>query len=169
MMVIATAVTISHIYRIEYGGYKEIKESFYTPPISILVPAFNEAPNIVENVKALLALNYPLFEVIVINDGSNDDTLENLTRGFSLHPVSHIYRHVIKTHSIKGCYTSSVFPTMTVINKANSGKSDSLNVGINVARYPYFCCIDADTLIERDAFLRLFKPIIESKKLVVSF
>jgi len=167
-MVIATAVTISHIYRIEYGGYGDISESSHTPPISILVPAFNEAPNIVENVKALLALNYPSFEVIVINDGSSDNTLEKLKSGFSLRSVNHIYRHVIKTHSIKDYYVSSTFPNLTVINKTNGGKSDSLNVGINVARYPYFCCIDADTLIEKDAFLRLVRPIIESKELVVA-
>ncbi len=168
LMVIATAVTISYICRIAYGGYRDISESPHTPPISILVPAFNEAPNIVENVKALLALNYPAFEVIVINDGSNDDTLENLKRGFSLRSVSHIYRHVIKTNSIQDYFVSATFPNLTVINKPNSGKSDSLNVGINVARYPYFCCIDADTLIERDAFLRLVRPIIESKELVVA-
>lgn len=167
-MVIAVSVTIRHIYRIEYGGYSDISESSLTPPVSVLVPAFNEGPNIVENVKALLALNYPLFEVIVINDGSSDDTLDNLISGFSLRRVTHIYRHVIKTHSIRDYYVSSTHPNLTVINKANSGKSDSLNVGINVARYPYFCCIDADTLIERDAFLRLVRPIIESKELVVA-
>lgn len=167
-MVIATAVTISHIYRIAYGGYRDISGSPHTPPVSILVPAFNEAPNIVENVKALLALNYPSFEVIVINDGSTDNTLDKLKSGFSLRLVSHIYRNVIKTGSIKEYYVSSTFPNMTVINKDNSGKSDSLNVGINIARYPYFCCIDADTLIEKDAFLRLVRPIIESKDLVVA-
>ena len=167
-MVIATAVTINHIYRIEYGGYRDIFESSQTPPISILVPAFNEAPSIVENVKALLALNYPSFEVIVINDGSSDDTLEHLSSSFSLRSVSHIYRPVIKTHSIKDYYVSSKYPNLTVINKTKSGKSYSLNVGINIARYPYFCCIDADTLIERDAFLRLVRPIIESKEPVVA-
>ncbi len=167
-MIIATAVTISHIYRIEYGGYRDISESSHTPPVSILVPAFNEAPNIVENVKALLALNYPSFEVIVINDGSSDNTLENLLNGFSLRPVSHIYRNIIKTHVINDYYISPRFPNLTVINKTNSGKSDSLNVGINIARYPYFCCIDADTLIEKDALLRLVRPIIESRELVVA-
>ncbi len=167
-MVIAVSVTIRHIYRIEYGGYSDIFESSQTPPISILVPAFNEAPSIVENVKALLALNYPSFEVIVINDGSTDDTLANLSRSFSLRSVGQIYRDVIKTEVVKDYFVSSTNPNLTVINKTKSNKSDSLNVGINVARYPYFCCIDADTLIEKDALLRLVRPIIESKEPVVA-
>ena len=167
-MVIAAVVTIRHIYRIEYGGYKDIFESSQTPPVSILVPAHNEAQSIVENVKALLALNYPSFEVIVINDGSSDDTLDHLSKSFSLRSVNHIYRPVIKTSIIKDYYVSSIYPSLTVINKPKSGKSDSLNVGINIARYPYFCCIDADTLIEKDAFLRLVRPIIESKEPVVA-
>jgi len=167
-MVISAIVTIRHIYRIEYGGYRDIFESSQTPPISIIVPSYNEAQSIVENVKALLALNYPSFEVIVINDGSSDDTLEHLSRSFSLRSVNNIYRPVIKTSIIKDYYVSSIYPNLTVINKPKSGKSDSLNVGINVARYPYFCCIDADTLIEKDAFLRLVRPIIESKEPVVA-
>ncbi|MCC6543614.1 MAG: glycosyltransferase family 2 protein [Nitrospirae bacterium] len=168
LMVIAAVVTTRHIYRIEYGGYKDIFNSSQTPPVSIIVPAHNEAQSIVENVKALLALNYPSFEVIVINDGSNDDTLEHLSRSFSLRSVNQIYRPVIKTNIIKDFYVSSIHPNLTVINKPKSGKSDSLNVGVNVARYPYFCCIDADTLIEKDAFLRLVRPIIESKEPVVA-
>lgn len=167
-MLIAIVATLFHLYRIQYGGYRDIAESTMTPPVSILVPAYNEESTVVENVRSLLTLDYPSHEIIVINDGSIDDTLKRLIEGFNLEPVDLIYRPIIKTHPVKGFYINPKISNLIVISKENSGKADSLNVGINMAKSPYFCCVDADTVLEKDALLRLIKPVIESKESVVA-
>lgn len=167
-MIVAIVSTLLHLLRIQYGGYRDIAESAQTPPVSVLVPAYNEEPGIVENVRALLSIDYPLHEVIVINDGSTDQTLMRLIDAFALQQFSRIYRSDIKTSPVRGFYVNPKLPKLMVIDKANSGKADSLNVGINMARNPYFCCVDADTVLEKDALLRLIRPVIESKETVVA-
>lgn len=167
-MLIAIGSTLRHLRRIQYGGYRDIAESAMTPPVSILVPAYNEEHTVVENVRALLSLDYPSHEIIVINDGSTDGTLKRLIDGFGLKPIDLIYRPLIKTRPVKGFHVNPAIPNLTVIDKENSGKADSLNAGINMARSPYFCCVDADTVLEKDALLRLIRPVIESRDQVVA-
>ena len=167
-MIVAIVSTLLHLLRIQYGGYRDIAESALTPPVSVLVPAYNEEPGIVENVRALLSIDYPSHEIIVINDGSTDQTLMRLIDAFALQPFSLIYRSAIKTSPVKGFYANSKIPNLMIIDKDNSGKADSLNVGINMAHNPYFCCVDADTVLEKDALLRLIRPVIESKEIVVA-
>lgn len=168
MTLIAFGSTLLHLYRIQYGGYRDIAESVMTPPVSVLVPAYNEEQSIVENVRALLSIDYPSHEIIVINDGSRDRTLKRLIEGFGLLPIDMIYRPIIRTDKVNGFFTNPDIPNLIVVDKDNSGKADSLNVGINLAKNPYFCCIDADTVLENDALLRLIKYVIESKELVVA-
>jgi len=168
LMFIAIVSTLRHLRRIQYGGYRDIAESPMTPPVSILVPAFNEEHTVVENVRALLSLDYPSHEIIVVNDGSTDETMKRLIDGFALKPIDLIYRPLIKTCPVKGFYINPAIPNLMVIDKENSGKADSLNVGINMARSPYFCCVDADTILEKDALLRLIRPVIESREPVVA-
>ncbi|MCX8116673.1 MAG: glycosyltransferase family 2 protein [Desulfobacterota bacterium] len=139
-----------------------------TPPVTILVPAHNEELTIVDTVRSLLKLDYPSYEVIVIDDGSTDKTLEQLIRHYHLYPVDLIYRPVIPTGPVSGFYINPRYPNLTVIQKSWGGKSDALNVGINLARSPYFCSIDADTILEGDALLKIMKPFLESETLVAS-
>ena len=139
-----------------------------TPPISVLVPSYNEEETIVENVRALLTIDYPSYEIIVINDGSRDRTMKRLIEGFDLLPTDMIYRPILKTESVNGFFTNPDITNLIVVDKDNSGKADSLNVGINLAKNPYFCCIDADTVLENDALLRLMKHVIESRELIVA-
>ncbi|MFO7850368.1 MAG: glycosyltransferase [Spirochaetia bacterium] len=124
------------------------------PSISILAPAYNEELNIVDNVKSLVNLHYPDVEVIVINDGSKDGTLEQLIENFRLERVDREGKTAIETEPVRGIYISSQFPNLTVIDKVNGGKADSLNAGINLASRDFICTIDSDSLLEHDALLK---------------
>ncbi len=131
------------------------------PPIAVLAPAYNEEVTIVESVNSLLALHYPDFEVVVINDGSKDGTLARVIDHFGLKPVERYYELAVEHKPIRGLYASPRLPRLLVVDKENGGKSDALNAGINVARAPLFCSIDADSLLEPDALLRAVRPFID--------
>jgi len=123
-------------------------------PISILVPAFNEEQTITASVHSFLRLHFPEYEVVVINDGSTDGTLARLIAEFSLVPNAVPVRLNIEHRQIRGTYTSSHYPNLIVVDKENGGKADALNCGINISRFPLFCCVDADSLLEYDAILK---------------
>jgi cellulose synthase/poly-beta-1,6-N-acetylglucosamine synthase-like glycosyltransferase len=133
----------------------------HAPAIAVLAPAFNEEVTIVESVKSLLALHYPDFEVIVVNDGSKDATLQRVIEHFGLSPVERYFDLAVTHQPIRGLYASPRLPRLLLVDKDNGGKSDALNAGINVARAPLFCSIDADSLLESDALLRAVRPFIE--------
>jgi peptidoglycan-N-acetylglucosamine deacetylase len=138
------------------------------PSISIISPAFNEQASIVESVSSLLNLHYPDYEVIVVNDGSRDHTLQELISHFKLERTDVFVHRYLNTQEIRGVYASKRIPELLVIDKANGGKADSLNAGINVARKEYFAGIDADSLLERDALLNLAGMFIYSEEEVVA-
>ena len=132
------------------------------PPITIISPAYNEALTIVESVEALLALEYPAFEVIVVNDGSSDDTLKRLVDRFDLRPVARLCDRAAPHAPIRGFHASPRVPRLLVVDKENGGgKADAVNAGINASRTPIICITDADTLFEPDALLRAVWPFIE--------
>lgn len=135
--------------------------SYHTHPVSIIAPAFNERLTIEGSVRALLALRYPEFEVVVVNDGSTDRTTQVMIEAFDMYQVHPIYQAVIPTQPVVAIYKSYKEPKLTLIDKVNGGKADALNCGINAARFPLFCSIDADTLISPDALLRLALPFID--------
>ena len=135
--------------------------SYHTHPVSIIAPAFNERLSIEGSVRALLALRYPEFEVVVVNDGSTDRTTQVMIEAFDMYEVHPIYQAIIPTRPVVAIYKSHREPKLTLIDKVNGGKADALNCGINSARFPLFCSIDADTLISPDALLRLALPFID--------
>jgi len=141
--------------------FRALLKTSLTKPISILVPAYNEEANILETVRSLLILHYPQFEVIVINDGSEDGTLQKLIDEYDLKARARVYQRQISTKQIYAIYESAQYPNLVVVDKEHAGKSDSLNVGINVSKYPYFCTLDADTILESDALLKMIRPFIE--------
>ena len=157
-----------HRHLHEFSGAEEAFASPLTPPVSILLPAFNEEAGIVESVRSLLAVRFPELEVIVVNDGSTDSTLRRLTEAFDLAPVRKAMRTTLSTAPIRGSYASRKHPELWVIDKENGGKADALNAGVNAARYPYFCAVDADAMLESDALLRVAKPILDDPDLVVA-
>lgn len=138
------------------------------PPIALLVPAYNEEASIVDSVKALLALRYPKMEVVVINDGSRDDTLGVLIETFHLQAQERSYQLTAPHAPIRQVYASPLHAHLVVIDKQNGGKADALNAGINLSRAPLFCAIDADSLIESDALLRVAQPFIERPSRVIA-
>ncbi len=125
------------------------------PSISIIAPAYNEGGSIVASVSSLLNLKYPDYELIVVNDGSKDETLSRLIEAFKLIRVDYQYTKSLNTAPIRGIYRNASRPKLVVIDKSNGGKADALNAGINVANKEYFCGIDADSLLEPEALLRL--------------
>lgn len=131
-----------------------------TPPVTIIAPAYNEEATIVSSTRAFLQLEYPSLSVIVVNDGSKDRTLSLLKETFDLVPVNQIIRRQLETQPILGVYRSKVDDRLLVIDKANGGKADALNVGLNAARTPLVCCVDSDTLIDRKALLRMIEPLV---------
>ncbi|MEK4340725.1 glycosyltransferase family 2 protein [Brevibacillus sp. FSL L8-0710] len=157
------------IKRARFSRFQSLAGSKRVPPVSILVPAYNEELTIIENVRSLLALQYPEYEVIVINDGSKDDTLNVLIREFGLKRQSHVsVRSVVPSSAPSGIYHNPQYPQLYVIDKENGGKADSLNAGINLSHYPLIASIDADSLLERDALIRLAQVYMENPEETVA-
>jgi cellulose synthase/poly-beta-1,6-N-acetylglucosamine synthase-like glycosyltransferase len=146
----------------------DIFRSPFTPGISVIVPAFNEEAGIVESVRSLLDLRYPLHEVLVVNDGSTDGTVDRLRDAFGLVAAPRAARTAIVTTAVRATYVSLRYPNLWLFDKENGGKADALNAGINAARHPYVCAVDADALIEVDALLAVVAPIVDDPDLVVA-
>lgn len=136
------------------------------PPITLIAPAYNEETTCVESIKSLLTLRYPEYEVLVINDGSKDRTLECLKEAFQLELKPRLATAELPTKRVRGIYQSRRHPNLWVIDKENGGKADALNVGLNYCRTPVFCAIDADTLLENDALIRVARPFLEDRSTV---
>lgn len=132
-------------------------------PISILAPAFNEEMTITSSVKSLLSLDFPTYEVVIINDGSTDKTLEKLMDEFELQKSEQTYKDTLKHQPIKNIYHSTKYKNLIVIDKENGGKADALNCGINVSKYELFCCVDADSKLETKAITRAVSSMMEQR------
>lgn len=152
-----------------FTNYRMLAGSSHTPGISILAPAYNEGANIIENVRSLLSIHYNNLEVIIINDGSKDDSISKLIAAYDLVPVDYFVNQQIETKKIRTIYKSKneIYKKLVVVDKENGGKADALNVGINVSKNEYVVCIDVDCVIEQDALLKLIKPFLESPDIKV--
>jgi cellulose synthase/poly-beta-1,6-N-acetylglucosamine synthase-like glycosyltransferase len=128
-----------------FSGSERSVYSGYFPPISVVVPAYNEEATICGTIHSMMNLNYPNFEVIVVNDGSKDRTAEVLIEEFGLQPFHEIHRSRISTKPLRNTYRSMRHPNLRFIDKENGGKADALNAGINASVNPLFCCVDADS------------------------
>ena len=135
------------------------------PPISVLVPAYNEEVTIAASVLSFLTLEYPRHEVVLVNDGSKDRTMEELVRAYDLYEVPPAIARTLPTANIRAVYRSRTYAKLLVIDKENGGKADSLNAAINAARFPYVIACDADTLIEPGALLRLARPFLLGREI----
>jgi len=144
----------------KYAPTAETLASPLTPPITIILPAYNEEAGIVESVYSLLGLRYPEFEILVVSDGSTDGTVERLRTAFDLGRVRKVLRASMSTAPVVATYASRRHPELTVIEKENGGKADALNCGVNAARFPYVCAIDADAMLEEDALIRVAQPML---------
>jgi cellulose synthase/poly-beta-1,6-N-acetylglucosamine synthase-like glycosyltransferase len=152
---------LTFLRRTFFSDYQQILRSDMTLPISMICPAHNEEKTIVDTVRSLQMLNYPEFEIIVVNDGSKDQTLERLLQAYDLRRVDRVYKRSLPTKSVRALYASPMVPNLIVVDKENGGKADALNCGINLSRYPLFSSMDADSVIEDDALLKAVKPFME--------
>lgn len=141
---------------------EEVAVNQDTFPVSILIPAYNEEVGIVSTVRSMIALNYPQYEVIVIDDGSKDATSEKVINQFSMKKIDLAMRKYFDTGEVTRAYQSELYPHIFLIVKENGGKADALNAGINFSKYPYFAAIDGDSILDQDALLKTMKPIIDS-------
>jgi len=153
-----------------FTDYSIIASNPNAPVFSLLAPAYNEGMTVVENVRSLLSLYYHNLEIIIINDGSKDDSMQKLIEAYDLECISYFVQGKIETNPVKGIYKSRnrAFQKLIVVDKENGGKADALNVGINVSSGEYLVCIDVDCILEQDAILKLAKPFLEQtdKKII---
>ncbi|WP_246074189.1 glycosyltransferase family 2 protein [Flavobacterium daemonense] len=162
---------IKHLKYQKYLEDEVLLRSNHILGVSVVAPAFNEGLNIVYNVKSLLSLTYPKFEVIIINDGSSDDTLEKLISEFDLVKIDFYYQEKIPTQPVRGHYKSKnpVYSKLLVVDKINGkSKADASNAGINSSKYPLFLCTDVDCILKQDTILKLAKPFMESQIRVIA-
>ena len=159
---------------IKQARYQDLKQLSFLfrenilPSLSIIAPAFNEENTIIESINSLLNLRYPDYELIVVNDGSKDNTLNKLIDYFELEKTDIAVMPALKTMQIRAVYKGKKYPELLVVDKVNGGKADSLNCGINAAKGDYFVGIDSDSLLERDALLRIMGSFLDSDKEVVA-
>jgi cellulose synthase/poly-beta-1,6-N-acetylglucosamine synthase-like glycosyltransferase len=137
------------------------------PPISVLVPAYNEEAGIIESVSSLLALDYPNFEIVVVSDGSSDQTVAQMIKGFDLEKVDRPTPPYLEHEEVEGVYVPKGRLNLILIDKGNGGKADALNAGINFSKYPIVCAIDADSILEQDALVKTAMPFIEDPERVM--
>lgn len=169
MLIVAMKTSWAHQRRLESHRLKWIKETPLVPPITIIAPAHNEQGSIRVAVRNLLELDFPQLEVIVVNDGSEDRTFEELGEEFRLRPVRAVYVPEAKSAQVRGLYRSEVDARLLVVDKAAGGsKADAVNAGLNAATSPYVCVVDADSILERDALLRIMMPILNDPDRVVA-
>ncbi|HCA79556.1 MAG TPA: glycosyl transferase [Bacteroidetes bacterium] len=168
LLVISVREILSQLRHDKFCDFRLTVQSELTPPVSILAPAFNEGPTIIQSVRSLLKLSYGKYETVVINDGSKDDTLAQMIEYFKMYRSKHVYRPIIHTKAVRAIYKSRLpeYRSLVVVDKENGGKADALNVGINAARYDFVCCIDADSILEDDALQKVMRAFLEDDKVV---
>jgi len=163
---IASALALrKYLRKNSYVNYNSLVLSPLSPKITIIAPAFNESKTIIDNVRTLLSLYYNNFEVIIVNDGSADNTFEKIREAYDLVRVNYYFDYRVPCERIRGVYKSKdpSYNRLTVLDKNNGGKADALNAGINISRSNLIVTIDADSIIEADSILKLVKPFLEEK------
>ncbi len=167
LLTVFSAISLrKYLRKNSYVNYNSIVSSPLAPTLSVIAPAFNETRTIIDNIRTLLSLYYNNYEVIVVNDGSSDDSMEKMIQTYELEKVNYYFDYRLPCKRIRGVYKSRnrSFKKLTVIDKVNGGKADSLNAGLNVSKNDLVVSIDADSIMEPDALLKLVKPFMEAKE-----
>ena len=169
LLITAIFSTVRHQRQLSLVRLDRIRLSPLAPPISLLVAAHNEEKTIVESVDSLLALDYPEIEIVVANDGSSDGTLEALRERYQLLETDIVYVQEVPCKPVRAVYMSQVEPRLLVVDKEPGGsKADAVNAALNIASSPYVCVVDADSILEPDALLRIMAPIFADPSKVVA-
>lgn len=171
MLAVGSAVFLRRERIVErFGRVEDMLDSDLAPPVSIVIPAYNEAAGIVEATRSLMMVSYPRFEIVVCNDGSKDDTLDLLVEAFDLELVPYPLRASLDTAPVRGVYKSRRRRgvELTVVDKENGGRADALNAAINAAQFPYVMATDADVIIDEKALIQSMRLIAEDRERVVA-
>ncbi len=163
LAVISVRELLRNYHASKIANYDALLSSPFAPLITVIAPAYNESLTIVENIKALLSLYYPSFEIIIVNDGSKDNTLEKAIEAYDLEKIPYVIDYKIPCQEVLGIYKSrkKAYQNLTVIDKRNGGKADALNAGINISKADYFISIDVDSIIDPHTLSKLIKPFFE--------
>ncbi|TAF97131.1 MAG: glycosyltransferase family 2 protein, partial [Bacteroidetes bacterium] len=168
MLAIMSIISISNYRKKDANvDYDTLVSSPLSPGVSVIAPAFNESLTIIFNVRSLLTFNYPKFEVIIVNDGSTDDTLQKMINEFELTEVDFAYNPKLQTRPVQRIFksTNKAYNSLMVIDKENGkSKADAVNAGINAAAFDYFVCSDVDCILDKDTILKLIKPVLDEEK-----
>lgn len=154
--------------RLKSVDIQDFLASAGAPPVTLIVPAYNEEETVVDVVRALLTLNYPEYEIIVVNDGSEDSTLDRLKSAFDMGRAARMQVAEFETEPVREVLRSRWHPNLWMIDKENGGKADALNSGLAYCQTPLLCVMDADTLLERDALFRIVRPFLEDQRTVAA-
>lgn len=149
---------------------ESLARSPLTVGISIVAPAYNEGATIIDNIRSLLMANYPSYEIIVVNDGSKDDSLKKVIKAYDLEKIQDEKLHALKAKEVIAIYKSKnpSYNNLKVIDKKNGGKSDALNCGINYAKYPLIACMDVDSVFTKNALLKLARPFMLDPEVIAT-
>ncbi|MEM1282423.1 MAG: glycosyltransferase [Chlamydiota bacterium] len=167
-MVFGTFAALSKFRKVEVEDVFSVIQSNSVPPITFIIPAYNESKVIVHTVKNFLSLSYRYKKIIIVNDGSSDDTLELLKSQFSLYPVPPSYPGVLPTNTVRNYYSCTEYPNLMVIDKENGGKADALNTALNSCETEVFVAADADTLVDDAQLNRLIRPFFMNPNTLVA-
>lgn len=162
-----------YVKKNKFFNFNNIAQFKNLPSVSIIAPCYNEEMTLVENIRSLMLMNYPRVEIIIVNDGSKDHSLQKAIETYNLIKVNKSFEYKIPTAKIRGIYQSRLkaYANLIVIDKENGGKADALNAGINISQSDLFLAIDVDCIIEPDAVFRMVKPFLEEesgKKVIAS-
>ncbi len=149
-----------------HADHKRFVKSENVMPVSVLVPAYNNAQSVLEIVRCLLNMQFQEFEIIVINDGSDDNTLLLMKLEFELTALAQPYKRSLKTSEIKAIYRSPLYANLIVVDKPHTNRADALNVGINIANYPVYVTVNADSMMERDALVKIIMPFVNDHRVI---
>lgn len=164
-----SAAVLRRVHHLDrFGRVSEMLSSQTSPPVSIVIPAYNEAAGIVDSVRSMSIVGYPRFEIVVVNDGSADETLKVLVEAFHLEKVRIPYRPDIPTAAVRAVYRGHGAVDITVIDKENGGRADALNAGINAARYPYALCTDADVILDAGCLVGAMRRVVEDRERTIA-
>tara|TARA_R110002126_G_scaffold20540_1_gene75895 strand:- start:152 stop:1585 length:1434 start_codon:yes stop_codon:yes gene_type:complete len=173
LAIFSSKETVDYLKKNSFVDYKDLLNSNVAPSISVIAPAYNESLNIVENVRSLLSTHYVNYDVIIVNDGSKDDSLDKLIKAYDLEKVDYLINQKVPTKPLRaGVFKSKnpAFDNLIVVDKQNGGKADALNCGINISESKYLACIDVDCLLLEDSLQRMVKPFLEytDRKVIAS-
>lgn len=165
---LAVVVGSSTLYQLRRRNFmkNELLEEYYVP-VTVIVPAHNEEITIVSNIRSLLCLDYRLYEIVIVDDGSTDNTARSVVEAFNMHRIARPIHRVIACQPEQAIFETQDFKVpITLICKKNGGKSDALNMGINASRFPYFLCMDADSVLQHDSLGKIVRPVIEDDRTI---